>query len=79
MPVTLYLYVADADTTYKRALAAGASSVMEPATQFHGDRHGGVEDPAGNLWWIATRVEDVPPEELKKRAEAHMRQQQVQA
>jgi uncharacterized glyoxalase superfamily protein PhnB len=75
MPTVLYLYVPDADATYRRALGAGATSVQEPTTQFYGDRHGGVRDPSGNLWWIATRVEDVSPEELQKRAAAHMRQQ----
>jgi PhnB protein len=78
MPAALYLYVNDADATYQRALAAGATSVMEPVTQFYGDRHGGVKDPSGNIWWIATHVEDVSPEELRKRAEARARQQQPQ-
>ena len=76
MPTVLYLYVTDADAMYKRALAAGAASVMEPVTQFYGDRHGGVRDPSGNVWWIATHVEDVSPEELAKRAEEYMRKQQ---
>ena len=70
----MYVYVNDADTIYKRALEAGATSVMEPADQFYGDRHGGVKDPAGNYWWIATHIEDVSPEELKKRAAAFMKQ-----
>jgi uncharacterized glyoxalase superfamily protein PhnB len=76
-PITgaIYLYVNDADAVYKRALQAGATSIMEPTDQFYGDRHGGVKDPAGNLWWIATHKEDVSPEELKKRAEAYMKQQ----
>jgi uncharacterized glyoxalase superfamily protein PhnB len=78
MPAALYLYVNDADATYQRALAAGATSVMEPVTQFYGDRHGGVKDPSGNIWWIATHVEDVSPEELRKRAEARARQQPPQ-
>jgi PhnB protein len=77
MPTVLYLYVTDADAMYKRALAAGAVSVMEPVTQFYGDRHGGVRDPSGNVWWIATHVEDVSQEELTKRAEEHMRKQQA--
>ena len=76
MPAMLYLYVTDADAMYKRALAAGATSVMEPLTQFYGDRHGGIKDPSGNVWWIATHVEDVSPEELKKRAEEYMRKQE---
>jgi PhnB protein len=74
-PSKIYLYVNDVDATYKRALQAGATSITEPADQFYGDRHGGVQDPAGNTWWIATHKEDVPPEELKKRAEDFMKQQ----
>ena len=69
-PGTLYLYVEDAHDTYKRAMAAGGKSLMEPAQQFYGDINAGVEDPLGNWWWIATRVEDVPPEEMERRAQA---------
>ena len=43
---------------------------MEPADQFYGDRNAGVKDPVGNTWWIATHIEDVPPDELRKRAAA---------
>jgi PhnB protein len=75
MPTAIYLYANDADATYQRALQAGATSVMEPTNQFYGDRQGGVKDPAGNYWWIATHIEDVPREELAQRAEAFMRQQ----
>lgn len=75
MPGALYLYVDDVDTVYKRALQAGATSVREPANQFYGDRHGGVKDDSGNIWWIATHVEDVPPAEMARRAEAFMKQQ----
>jgi len=71
----IYLYVNDTDATYKRALQSGATSAMEPTDQFYGDRNAGVQDPAGNFWWIATHVEDVAPDEMKKRAEAHMRKQ----
>lgn len=70
MPAAIYLYVPDIDAVYKRALAAGAASTMEPANQFYGDRNAGVKDPSGNLWWIATHVEDVPREEMAKRAAA---------
>lgn len=52
---------------------AGAEVVMPVADQFYGDRHGGVRDPSGNLWWIATRVEDVPADELARRAEEWMK------
>jgi PhnB protein len=75
MPSAMYLYVTNTDAVYERALQAGATSVMEPADQFYGDRSAGVKDPSGNHWWIATHQEDVPPVELKKRAEAAMRQE----
>ena len=67
---TVYLYVPDVDATYRRALAAGATSLREPATHFYGDRSAGVEDAQGNAWWIATHVEDVSPEEMERRAAA---------
>ena len=73
MPTGIYLYVKDSDAVYKKALEAGAESVMEVADQFYGDRHGGVRDPSGNLWWISTRVEDVPDDEMKRRAEEWMK------
>jgi PhnB protein len=71
MPAMLYLYVEDADAMYQRALDAGGTSIMPMADQFYGDRHGAVADPSGNQWWIATHVEDVPPDELARRAAAH--------
>ncbi|MGH7101993.1 MAG: VOC family protein [Acetobacteraceae bacterium] len=74
MPCTLHVYVDDADATYQRALSAGGTSVRAVANQFYGDRSGGVRDPGGNVWHIATHVEDVPPAELKRRAEEAMRQ-----
>ena len=55
-PVWLHVYVPDVDATYRLALAAGAASVQEPSEQGDGDRRGGVKDPAGNTWWIATPV-----------------------
>jgi PhnB protein len=73
MPAMLYVYVPDADATYARALRAGADSIMEPADQFYGDRHGGVRDAAGNQWWIATHIEDVSPAEMERRRAAAFR------
>jgi PhnB protein len=70
----LYLYVEDIDAVYQRAVQAGATSVKEPANQFYGDRTAGVTDPVGNYWGIATRVEDVSPEELAKRSAAFAKQ-----
>ena len=63
----IYLYVPDADATYKKALSAGGTSLTEPADQFYGDRSGGVTDPTGNQWWIATHIEDVGADELGRR------------
>ena len=67
MPSMLYLYVEDVDSTYKQALQAGATVVREPRNEFYGDRSGGVKGPCGNEWWIATHVEDVPPDDLAQR------------
>ena len=66
-PSTLYLYVEDTDALYRAAIDAGAKSILEPVDQFYGDRNAGVEDPVGNLWWIATHVEDVTSEEMERR------------
>jgi len=66
-PAILYLYVEDVDETFKRALQAGGKLHKEVVDQFYGDRSGAVKDPFGNVWWIATHVEDVPPDELKRR------------
>jgi uncharacterized glyoxalase superfamily protein PhnB len=71
-PCNLYLYVPDVDAVYARAIAAGGKSLREPKDEFYGDRGAGVEDPSGNYWWIGTHIEDVSPEELKKRMAALM-------
>jgi PhnB protein len=74
-PSNLYVYVDDVDAAYERALAAGGKSVMKPGDQFYGDRNAGVADSAGNQWWIAKHVEDVPPAEMERRAIEHAKQQ----
>ena len=74
MPNTLYVYVPDVDAVYKKALAAGGTSIKEPANAFYGDRACAVKDPSGNHWGIATHIEDVSPEEMKKRMAAAMQQ-----
>ena len=58
-PVSLHFYTADSDRTYAEALAAGATSLREPADQPYGDRMSGVTDPFGYKWWIATHIKDV--------------------
>lgn len=55
-PLALHVYVPDVDAVYQRALAAGAESLGVPEDRPYGERQGGVKDPAGNLWYIATRL-----------------------
>ena len=69
-PVTLMLYVEDVDAVFNRAVAAGAKVDRPVANQFYGDRTGGIIDPFGHKWYLATHVEDVSPEELLRRANA---------
>jgi uncharacterized glyoxalase superfamily protein PhnB len=56
VPSFVHVYVADVDVTYRRALEAGASSVQEPVKKDDADKRGGVRDPGGTTWWIATKV-----------------------
>ena len=63
----LNIYVEDCDTVYKKALAAGAESVREPADQFYGDRTAGIRDNWGNQFYISTHIEDVSAEEMERR------------
>jgi uncharacterized glyoxalase superfamily protein PhnB len=74
-PVMLYLYVPNVDAAYQRALKAGATSVMEPADQFYGDRSAGVKDSFDNQWFLGTHIEDVSPAELEKRAAEFFKKQ----
>jgi uncharacterized glyoxalase superfamily protein PhnB len=67
-PALLRLYVEDADAVHRRAVEAGATSVTEMTELFFGDRVGRVRDPLGNLWWIQSRIEDLDPEEMARRA-----------
>ena len=69
-PVTISLYVDDVDTVFERAMSAGATAVRPVENQFYGDRSGGFVDPFGHRWSVATHLEDVPPDEMAKRAEA---------
>jgi uncharacterized glyoxalase superfamily protein PhnB len=56
VPAHVHVYVPDVDATYRRALAAGAASVQEPVQKDDPDKRGGVRDPGGTTWWIATMV-----------------------
>jgi PhnB protein len=73
-PVTIGLYVEDVDDVFERAIAEGAVSVRGVENQFYGDRAGQLEDPFGHRWSVATHVEDVPPDEMAKRAAEAMAQ-----
>src|SRR6058998_116293 len=74
IPSQLYVYVDNVDHTHKRGLEAGGISEQEPTTQFYGDRTAAVKDPTGNVWWIATHIEDVSPEEMEGRMKARASQ-----
>jgi PhnB protein len=77
-PITLWVYVQDCDALFKRAVAAGAQVVPGPmgqlADQFWGDRTGVVTDPYGYQWTIATHKEDIPREEMDRRAKEFFKQ-----
>ena len=65
-PVTIHLYVTDADATIAQAVAAGAKVTMPAADMFWGDRYGRLEDPFGHQWSVATHKRDLSPEEIKE-------------
>jgi PhnB protein len=69
-PVTLHLYVPDADATFSDAIKAGAKETMPLENQFWGDRMGKIVDPFGHHWLIATHIEDVDPSEFESRMAA---------
>ena len=60
----IHLYVPDLDAVYAQAMAAGATSVAEPADQFYGDRLARITDPHGNQWSISTHIEDLTPNQI---------------
>jgi len=68
-PVKLHLYVEDVDATMKKAESAGATVLRPAQDQFHGDRSGMIADPFGHQWFLATRKENVSPQEMQKRFE----------
>ena len=72
-PVSLHVYVKDADALFNRAVAAGCEVEYPIADTFWGDRYGKVRDPFGHAWGIATHKEDLTPQEIGKRAEEFFR------
>lgn len=69
-PVSLMLYIEDVDAVFARALGAGAKQLRPVEDKFYGDRSGTLSDPFGHTWTVGTHKEDVPPEEMKRRAAA---------
>jgi PhnB protein len=78
-PASLWLYVEDCDALFNRASAAGGKVYMPLADQFWGDRCGGITDPEGYTWTIATHKEDLTPEEINSRATEFFKQFAQQA
>jgi PhnB protein len=72
-PISIHLYVEDVDAVVERAIAAGAKLIRPVADQFYGDRTGGIEDPFGHRWFVATHKEDLSIEEIRQRAAAQGR------
>jgi PhnB protein len=70
-PISLYVYVEDADSVFSKAIAAGAREIAPVTQKFYGNREGGVADPFGIVWWLATRVEELTEEEMQRRATQH--------
>lgn len=67
-PVSLHVYVEDVDSVFGKAIEAGATTVSDVEDKFYGDRMGTFTDPFGHRWHVASHVEDIPPEEMSKRA-----------
>ncbi len=75
-PVTLHLYVPDVDDTYRRCIDAGAQSLSEPEDTFWGDRYAQIKDPAGHLWSLGTRTNDLSIAEHEERADEWSKEHQ---
>ena len=72
--VSLMVYLKDVDARYARAMAEGGEELRPMTDQFYGDRSATFKDPFGHTWTLATHIEDVEPEEMQRRAEAHMQE-----
>lgn len=73
-PISLYLYVSNADAAFKQAVEAGGTETMPVADMFWGDRCGTLKDPFGYSWMIATHKQDLNQDEIRKGAEAFFAQ-----
>lgn len=75
--VSLIIYVENVDEMFSQALMSGAHELQAVKDQFYGDRSGTLKDPFGHVWTISTHVEDVPPEEMRKRAKQFFQKAQA--
>ena len=73
-PAGFWIYVADSDASFKRAVDAGAKPIMPPTDMFWGDRYCKLADPFGHHWSIATHEETLTPEEMTRRGQEAMKQ-----
>ncbi|MDP8983491.1 MAG: VOC family protein [Pseudomonadota bacterium] len=71
--ISLMLYVDRVDEIFALGIDSGANALQPVTDQFYGDRSGSLKDPFGHTWTIATHVEDVPPDEMQRRAEKFMK------
>lgn len=71
---TFYLYVKNVDETFRKAVEAGGTVKRPVEDAFWGDRFGTIADPFGYQWDLATHIEDVPPDEMRKRGEAFFKE-----
>src|SRR5712691_4483892 len=69
-PVGIHLYLEDVDAAIDRAVATGAKLINPVENKFYGDRMGTIEDPFGHRWYVTTHIEDVPHDEIARRAAA---------
>lgn len=69
-PVGIMVYLPDVDASVERAVAAGAKLLSPAEDKFYGDRMATIEDPFGHKWYLSTHIEDVPPDEIARRAAA---------
>jgi PhnB protein len=75
-PVSFFVYRENVDAAWKQAIDAGGTTVTPLADQFWGDRAGCFEDPFGHRWWLAQKVKDMTPDELRQAAESFFSQAQ---
>jgi PhnB protein len=78
-PVALFVYVEEVDDVFKRAVELGAVAVQEPEDHFYGDRVAMFDDPYGHRWNVGTHIEDVPPDEMGRRAAEELAQRGAEA